>query len=99
MIVIQAARNALFFSKASSAYSEHVGVNRQACGKSGDRYSLYRRMTAIIKRFTVWCLPNARCGVPFVRERFQRFLLSVHIRQWKARAAPRKQDHTPSNTL
>jgi hypothetical protein len=37
MTVIQIARGALFVSNASSAYSEHVGVNRQACGKNGDK--------------------------------------------------------------
>jgi len=36
MVVIQIALKVLFFSKASRAYSEQVGVNRQACGRSGE---------------------------------------------------------------
>ena len=35
-IVIQAALNSPFFSNASSAYSEQVGVNLQAGGNMGE---------------------------------------------------------------
>jgi hypothetical protein len=42
-MVIQLALQNPFFSKASIAYSEHVGVNLQAGGSIGEMVRLYSR--------------------------------------------------------
>jgi len=31
-----------YFKKQPRAYSEQVGVNRQACGRKGEKYFLYK---------------------------------------------------------
>jgi len=52
--VIQAALHNPFFSKASRAYSEQVGVNLQAAGSIGEMNRWYSRMRVITNRFIIY---------------------------------------------
>ncbi len=60
IIVNHAAVNKFFFSNASIAYSEQVGINLQAGGKQGEIKRLYALKRQIIAFFRVVCMRNLK---------------------------------------